>query len=122
MRARSMAGLMAALLISVLVPAAVSAQSSQTLVADNPGADCQAPIPATMVTGELGDTVIVADDAEIDKLTLASEPGSSVVDAGFGADGHEATVVTSDDVSAYIVWSCAPMNGEPIQRNDDQEV
>jgi len=122
MRARSKAGLMAALLLSLMLPAAVSAQSTQTLVADNPDADCRAPLPATVVTGELGDTVVVADDAEIDKLTLASDAGASVIDADFHDDGHAATVTTTEDVSAYIVWSCAPMNGEPIQRNDDQEV
>jgi len=123
MRARSLTGLMtAAALALLLLPGAASAQTSSTLVADNPTTDCLAPVPDTVVAGEIGTTVDVATDAQIDKVTLATDYGAGVVDSSFQNDGHEATVVTTSDVTAYIVWSCAPVNGEPVQRNDGSDV
>lgn len=122
MRARSSAILSAALL-SLLLPAAASAQGSGIwAVADNPSVDCELPLPATMVTGELGTYLWVADAAEIDKVTIASESYLEIVDTNWHEHGHDAEITTSADVTAYIVWSCAPMNGEPVQQNDPQEV
>ena len=121
MRARSSAVLAAALL-TLLLPVAASAQSGFMAVADNPGVDCELPLPATMVTGELGTYLWVADSAEIDKVTLAADGPIEVVDTNWHEHGHDAEITTSVDVTAYVVWSCAPMNGEPVQQNDPQEV
>ena len=125
MRARTLSGLTAAAFVVLILPGAVAAQTSM-VVADNTKTDCDAPLPAAMIAGELGSTVEWDDpadvDAEIDKLTLATDPGAEVVDVDFRHDSTEATVITSDDVTAYIVWSCAPVNGEPVQMNDEDEV
>ena len=118
MRTRSMIGLVAVLALSLLTPAAALAQSD-TLLADNPSVDCDAPLPASMVTGELGNTVVVVEDAELDKVTVATDVGGEVIDADFTDGGHEATIVTTTDASAYVAWSCAPINGEPVLINDD---
>jgi len=123
MRTRSLSGLtIATVMALLLLPGAVSAQTSTLLVADNPGADCVAPVPATVVVGDLGTALDVQDAAEIDKVTMAADYGADMVDAAFHDDGHQASVETTADVNGYIVWSCAPMNGEPIQRNDGSDV
>lgn len=121
MRTRSTIGLVALATMALLVPAGVAAQTD-TLLADNPRVDCDAPLPASMVTGELGNTVVVIQDAELDKVTLAADAGGEVVDAEFDNDNQQATIVTTTDTSAYIAWSCAPINGEPVLMNDDDEV
>lgn len=121
MRARTLTGLVAVVALSLLAPAAVSAQT-ESLLADNTRVDCDAPLPSTMVAGELGSTVIVVEEGEIDKVTLAAEPGAEVVDAEFSDGGTEATIVTTADNSAYVAWSCAPLNGEPVMMNDEDEV
>ena len=94
MRTRSMTGLVAVLALSLLVPAAAAAQTD-TLLADNPTVDCDAPLPASMVSGELGNTVVVVEDAELDKVTVATAEGGAVIDADFSDGGHEATIVTT---------------------------
>ena len=121
MRTRTIGSLAAVVVLSLLAPVTVSAQTS-TLLADNPGVDCDAPLPASMVTGDLGSTVVVVEEAELDKVTLAADVGGEVLDAAFTDDGHEATIVTTTDASAYVAWSCAPINGEPVQMNDEDEV
>ena len=122
MRARSWSGLVtASILALMLLPGAASAQTS-TLVADNPGTDCVAPVPESVVVGDIGTMVDVAVDAQIDKVTMSAAYGADVLDSSFQNDGHDATVTTSSDVSVYIVWSCAPVNGEPVQRNDGTDV
>jgi hypothetical protein len=55
-------------------------------------------------------------------VTLAAGYGADVIDSNFQDGGHEATVVTTSDVSTYTVWSCAPLNGEPVQRNEGSDV
>jgi hypothetical protein len=122
MRARSWSGLATASVMALLLLPGVASAQTSTLVADNPGTDCVAPVPDSVVVGDIGTTVDVTGDAEIDKLTMSSDYGADVVDANFQNDGHDATVVTSADVSVYIVWSCAPSNGEPVQRNDGSDV
>ena len=120
MRARSWGGLVAVVVLAMLLPVSVAAQSGQ-LEADNPSADCRVPLTETIVSGDLGSIVVVDGTAEIDLVTLDSDDGE-VVDVNWDDGGQEATIVTSDDVSSYIVWSCAPMNGEPVQQNDGQDV
>lgn len=121
MRARSSAVLAVALL-TLLLPAGVSAQSGSWAVADNPGVDCELPLPATLVTGELGSDLLVADVAQIDKVTLASDQSVEVLDSVWHESGHQAEITTSAAVVAYVVWSCAPVNGEPVLQNEPQEV
>ena len=82
MRTRTISSLAAVVVLSLLAPAAVSAQTS-TLLADNPGVDCDAPLPASMVTGDLGSTVVVVEEAQLDKVTVAADAGGEVVDAAF---------------------------------------
>ncbi|MFN8619744.1 MAG: hypothetical protein U0869_03215 [Chloroflexota bacterium] len=123
MRARWSGGLVAVLGLALLVPSAVSAQTSYGwMVADNPDVFCDAPLPATMVEGDLGSTLYITDDAEIDKVTFAGALNPSVLDANWNNSDHTAVIDLSSDANAYIVWSCAPLNGEPIQQNDPQEV
>ena len=122
MRVRSWGGLTAAVVVAMLAPAAVSAQSETWILADNPDVYCEAPLPASIVVGDLGSTVSLIDEAQIDKITLASTFGASVLDAQWTDDSHGATITTSADVTGYITWSCAPLNGEPVQMNDPQQV
>ncbi len=122
MRSRTRAGLTAALLLALALPAAGSAHGDHMLVVDNPFVDCDLPLPSTMVAGDLGTVVWVEDPAEIDKVTMSAEDGASVEDVSFGDGWHDAQITISDAVSAYVVWSCAPLNGEPVLQNDPQEV
>ena len=129
MRVRSWGGLTAAVVVAMLAPATVFAQSDVVvpqpdswILADNPDVYCEAPLPASMVVGDLGSTIYLADEAQIDKVTLASTFGASVLDVQWSDDGHNAEITTNADVTAYITWSCAPLNGEPIQRNAPQQV
>lgn len=122
MRARSLFTL-AALAVTLAVPSAVAAQGGEYMIlVDNPWVDCDAPLPATMVVGDLGTQFWVTDPAEVDKVTMGTVYGGYVVDVHFSDGWHEAEINTSDPVSSYIVWSCAPLNGEPIQENDPDEV
>jgi hypothetical protein len=122
MRARSRSGLVAVTSLTLLLPAAAHAESSFTVVAENPGVYCDLPLPATMVSGELGSTVWVTDPAQIDKVTLATAWGAEIVSLDFHDGAHAATIQLSADISAYIVWSCAPLNGEPVLQNDPNQV
>lgn len=122
MRARSLV-VMAALAAALALPTAAAAQGGgYSVLVDNPWVDCDLPLPATMVVGELGDRFWVSDPAEIDKVTLTTEYGASVIDVSFEEGYHAAEIQVSANVSAYIVWSCAPLNGEPVQQNDYNEV
>jgi hypothetical protein len=122
MRARSII-VMAALATALALPAATAAQGGGSMVlVDNSFVDCDLPLPATMVVGELGDRFWVNDPAQIDKVTLATEYGASVVSVDFGDGWHTAEIHVSAAVSSYLVWSCAPLNGEPVQQNDPGEV
>lgn len=121
MRARSSALLMVAL-FSLLVPAAASAQTAGWVVADNPAVDCELPLPTAIVTGELGTSLVVSDVGEIDKVTLGADGVAEILDVAWHEDGRVAEITTATAISAYIVWSCAPVNGEPVQQNEPQEV
>jgi ABC-type sugar transport system substrate-binding protein len=122
MRARSLL-VVTALAAALALPAAASAQSGgYSVLVDNPWVDCDLPLPATMVVGELGDRFWVTDPAEIDKVTMLTEYGAYVVDVSFEEGFHTAEIQVSAPVSAYTVWSCAPLNGEPVQQNDYNEV
>lgn len=121
MRARTLGGLAAALTV-LIAPAAVSAQTVSSLVANNPDVHCDLPLPAAMVTGELGSTLWVQDPADIDKVTVTAAPGAVILDVQWTANRREAIIDVSSDVEAYTVWSCAPLNGEPVMANDPQQV
>lgn len=122
MRTRSL-GILSLLALALAFPGAASAQSGEYLIlVDNDHVDCDAPLPATMVVGDMGTQFWVTDPAEIDKVTMATEYGAYVVDVHFQEGWHEAEIITSASVTSYIVWSCAPLNGEPIQENDPDEV
>jgi hypothetical protein len=120
MRVRSWGGLVVVTALALLLPASVAA--SDTLEADNPANSCGTPLVQTSVSGEFGSTVVVEDSVEIDLVTLDTDPGGEVVDVEWADDGHEATITATDQVNTYVVWSCAPINGEPVQRNEDQDV
>lgn len=127
MRARSLS-IVAVLAASLIAPAAASAQSGgYLLLVENKHIDCDLPLPALMVTGELGTMVFVAEDTQvndvqIDKVTLVSTAGAEVITADFRKNSREAEIVVSADVSSYVVWSCAPMDGQPVLQNDPNEV
>jgi hypothetical protein len=122
MRARSII-VMAALAATLALPGAASAQGGgYSILVDNPWVDCDLPLPATMVIGELGDRFWVADPAEIDKVTMDTDHGAYVIDVTFEDGFHTAEIQVSANVYAYTVWSCAPLNGEPVQQNDPDEV
>ena len=122
MRARSL-GILTLLAVALALPASASAQGSGYLIlVDNNHVDCDLPLPATVVVGELGTQFWVSDPAEIDKVTMSTQYGAYVVDVHFREGWHSAEITTSDAVSSYIVWSCAPLNGEPVQQNEPGEV
>jgi hypothetical protein len=127
MRARSLS-IIAVLAVSLVGPAAATAQSGgYLLLVDNERIDCDLPLPAVMVTGELGTTIFVSEDTQvdevqIDKVTLSTTFGAEVLDAQFRKNSREAEILVSTDVASYIVWSCAPLNGEPVLQNDPNEV
>jgi hypothetical protein len=121
MRARVLRGLATATVLAMLVPAGASADWS-TVTVNNPSVSCDAPLPAAIVSGEIGSTVWVESEAQIDSITLSADGGIEVLDADWDRDSHEATIEVTAEVTAYVVWSCAPINGEPIQENDPQEV
>jgi hypothetical protein len=127
MRARSLS-IIAVLAVSMVAPAAATAQSSgYLLLVDNEKIDCDLPLPAVMVSGELGTIIFVSEDTQvdqvqIDKVTLATTYGAEVLDSQFRKNSREAEIIVSADVSSYIVWSCAPLNGEPVLQNDPNEV
>lgn len=122
MRTHTRIGILAALVASMALPVTGLAHGSQMVLVDNPFVDCDLPLPATMVSGDLGSVIWVTDPAEIDKVTLATEYGASVEGVVFGEDWHDAEITVTAQVSTYVVWSCAPLNGEPVQQNDPQEV
>jgi len=123
MRAFVQGGLAAAAALTLILPAAASAQTGGTWVlADNPSVTCLLPLPEMMVTGELGSVIQVDDPQDIDKVTLGSDYEVELLSVDWHDGAHQATITASADLSAYIVWSCAPLNGEPVQQNDPQEV
>jgi hypothetical protein len=122
MRAIWRSGLVAATTLTLLLPAAASADSVYMVMADNDKVYCDLPLPSIMVSGELGTIVSLEDPQEIDKVTLATSWGAEIVDATFHDDRHTGTIELSADISAYVIWSCAPLNGEPVLQNDPNEV
>jgi len=121
MRVRSSGGLMAVAMLALLMPTGAAAQSGQ-LEADNPANTCSEPLTETIVSGDLGSTVVVEDSGEIDLVTLETDGGGEVIDVDWDDDDDTATITATEAVDTYVVWSCAPMNGEPVQRNDGQDV
>lgn len=127
MRARSLS-IIAVLSLALIVPTAATAQSSgYLLLVDNERIDCDLPLPAVMVSGEFGTTIFVSEDTQvdevqIDKVTLMTTFGAELVQADFRKNSREAEITLSSDVSSYIVWSCAPLNGEPVLQNEPNEV
>lgn len=127
MRARSLS-FIAVLAMSLIAPAAATAQSGgYLLLVDNTHIDCELPLPALTVTGELGTTIFVSEETQvnevqIDKVTLLTSYGAELILDTFTKNSREAEILVSADVSSYTVWSCAPLDGEPVLQNDPNEV
>jgi hypothetical protein len=109
-------------MLAALVPAAAAATQPDPHAVNNPRLRCTDPLPSSVVVGELGSTLWISDLAQIDRVTFSAAADVEVLRVDWAADDHEVTIDLSGEATAYIAWSCAPVNGEPQQANDPQEV
>jgi hypothetical protein len=83
----------------------------KVLTVDNPAVSCADPTPLAKVDGVNTATITFSASSPIDFVTVKSGAQAEVVSSSFAADNLSGSITLSQNVSNYVVWTCAAGGG-----------
>jgi hypothetical protein len=90
-------------------------EEGKVLTVDNPAVSCESPTASAKVDGVNSATIEFSSSLPIDKVTVKSGEQSEVVSSSFAANNLSGSITLTQNVSNYVVWTCAAAEGGGAQ-------